>query len=90
MADKTRALGAVLLIAAIVIAIVWLAAVAQMLPESVFGPKERQPTKAILIPVGIGFLAILGLLGWIGWTMATMKIEVPTLEEKKEEEKKES
>jgi protein-S-isoprenylcysteine O-methyltransferase Ste14 len=90
MADKTRALGAVLLLAAVVVAIVWIAAVAQKLPPSIFGAPERQPMKAILIPVGIGFLAILGLLGWIGWTMATMKVEVPTLEEKKEEEKKES
>ncbi len=67
--DKTKGIGAVLLLVAAVIALGWLYVMLLRGPEA--------QLLAIKTVVTLALLAITGLVGWIGYTMATMKVEVP-------------
>lgn len=69
--DKTKAIGAVLLLVAVVIALGWLWQVAQY-----WGDAARLAHRLVVLNT-LALLAVLGLMGWIGYTMATMKVEVP-------------
>lgn len=69
--DKTKGIGAVLLLVALVIAIGWLWQIARHWAN----PVDLVQTLAVINTLAL--LAILGLVGWIGYTMATMKVEVP-------------
>jgi len=98
MVSKDQAIGWVIFIVCVVIAIGYIAAL--------FFPKEvgdlitleikdiyHARIWLVAIPVLIAFIAILGIGAWIGWTMATTPppkpIEEIEAEEKLEEEKEE-
>jgi len=101
MVSKDQAIGLVIFIVCVVIAIGYV--VALFFPKEV-GSLVTLEIKdiyhariwLIAIPVLIAFIAILGIGAWIGWTMATTpppkpieEIEVEEeLEEKKEEKEK--
>jgi len=102
MVSKDQAIGWVIFIVCVVIAIGYI--VALFFPEEV-GDLIRLEIKDIYhariwlvaIPVLIAFVAILGIGAWIGWTMATTpppkpieEIEAEEMpEEKEEKEEKE-
>lgn len=67
--DKTKGIGAGLLLVSIVFASGWLYVML------VRGPAAQM--LAIKTVITIALLAVFGLVGWIGYTMASMKIEVP-------------
>lgn len=70
--DKTKGIGAVLLVVALVLAVGWLWQVATYWNDA------AKLTHRLAVINTLALLAILGLVGWIGYTMATMKVEVPT------------
>ncbi|KPV62798.1 MAG: hypothetical protein AOA66_1197 [Candidatus Bathyarchaeota archaeon BA2] len=101
MVSKDQAIGWVIFIVCVVIAIGYVAAL--FFPKQVgnlIGLTIKDPYHAIIwlvaIPVLIAFIAILGIGAWIGWTMATTPPPKPieeieaeeALEEKEKEEKK--
>jgi hypothetical protein len=77
----SRALGALLCIAVVVIAVAHI----------LFGYiKGTRPSLAFALPVTVGLLVVLGLGFWLGWIMATTKEVSPavtTTPEGKSEEK---
>ena len=97
---KDRLIGAIMLIAAILI---WLCYTYYGLIYIVLGKHilsflpEISPTLVIAIPVWLGMTAILFIVAWIGWTMATTPppesleelSELEELEEKEEEKTEE-
>ena len=98
MVSKDQAIGLVIFIVCVVIAIGYV--VALFFPKEV-GSLVTLEIKdvyhariwLIAIPVLIAFIAILGIGAWIGWTMATTPppkpIEEIEVEEEPEEEKEE-
>jgi hypothetical protein len=80
----SRALGALLCIAAVVVAVAHI----------FFGYyKSSRPSLAFALPVTVGLLVVLGLGFWLGWIMATTKEVSPAAmmtpeEEPAEKEKK--
>jgi len=98
MVSKDQAIGWVIFIVCVVIAIGYIAAL--FFPKEV-GDLIRLEIKdvyhariwLVAIPVLIAFVAILGIGAWIGWTMATTPppkpIEEIEVEEELEEEKEE-
>lgn len=98
---KDRIIGAVMLIAAILI---WLCYTYYGLIYIALGKHilrflpEISPTLVVAIPVWLGMTAILFIVAWIGWTMATTPppesleelSELEELEEKEEKEEKEA
>ena len=97
---KDRLIGAIMLIAAILI---WLCYTYYGLIYIALGKHilsflpEISPTLVIAIPVWLGMTAILFIVAWIGWTMATTPppesleelSELEELEEKEEEKTEE-
>ncbi|MEM3085691.1 MAG: hypothetical protein QXT68_00935 [Halobacteria archaeon] len=69
--DKTKGIGAGLLLASVVLVLAWL----WWMASSWSNPTRLVHTLAVLTTLAL--LAILGLVAWIGYTMATMKVEVP-------------
>ena len=101
MVSKDQAIGWVIFIVCVVIAIGYIAAL--FFPTEVgklitLNIKDIYHARIwlIAIPVLIAFIAILGIGAWIGWTMATTPPPKPieeieaeeTLEEEKEKEEK--
>ena len=76
MGDSSRFWGAMLCLALILVALIFI--------WGIF----IQSYWALAIPVAIGFLGILGLGFWIGWTILTIKTTPPVPEPKAGEEKK--
>ena len=85
MVSKDQAIGWVIFLACVVVAIGYLVGLF-LLPKLQFW--------LIAIPVVIAFILVLAIGGWIGWTMATTApprpIEEIEAEEKKEEPKAEA
>jgi predicted DNA-binding transcriptional regulator len=79
--EKDRLIGAGILAASVVIAIVY-----ALLLYLGYG------SILVLILVSIGFFVLLGILGWIGWTIATTPVpklpELESIEEIESVEKK--
>ena len=73
----SRALGALLCIAAVVVAIahIWFGYI-----------KSARPSLAFALPVTVGLLVVLGLGFWLGWIMATTKDVSPAAMTTPEEE----
>ncbi len=95
MVSKDQAIGGLIFLVCVVVAIGYIAAL--FFPIEVgnligFTIKDRYHAIIwlVAIPVLIAFVAILGIGAWIGWTMATTPppkpIEEIEAEEKKEEE----
>jgi hypothetical protein len=66
--QKSRIVGALICLGAIVAGIAFIAGIALQYDLVVW---------AIAVPVIIGFFVVLALAFWIGWTMAVTKIEIP-------------
>ncbi len=98
MASKDQAIGGLIFLVCVVVAIGYI--VALFFPEFIVNTLlnwgwtttglQRAEFWLVAIPVFIAFIAILGIGAWIGWTMATTPppkpIEEIEAEEKKEEE----
>lgn len=69
--DKTKGIGAGLLLVSIGLALAWLYQVIRHWSM----PIDMVQTLTVLTTLAL--LAVFGLVGWIGYTMATMKVEVP-------------
>ncbi len=67
--QKSRIVGALICLGAILAGIAFIAGIALQYDMVVW---------AIAVPVIIGFFVVLALGFWIGWTMAVTKIEVPS------------
>ena len=67
--QKSRIVGALICLGAILAGIAFIAGIALQYDMVVW---------AIAVPVMIGFFVVLALGFWIGWTMAVTKIEVPS------------
>ena len=67
--QKSRIVGALICLGAILAGIGFIAGIALQYDLVVW---------AIAVPVMIGFFVVLALGFWIGWTMAVTKIEVPS------------
>jgi hypothetical protein len=65
--QKSRIVGALICLGAIVAGIAFIAGIALQYDMVVW---------AIAVPVMIGFFVVLALGFWIGWTMAVTKIEI--------------
>jgi hypothetical protein len=76
MGDSSRFWGALLCLAIVVMAMIFI--------WGIF----IQSYWALAIPVAIGFLGILTLGFWIGWTILTIKTTPPVPEPKADEENK--
>jgi predicted RND superfamily exporter protein len=73
----SRALGALLCIAAVVVAVAHI----------FFGYyKSPRPSLAFALPITVGLLVVLGLGFWLGWIMATTKEVSPAAMKTSEEE----
>jgi len=98
MASKDQAIGALIFIVCLVVAIGYL--IAMFLPNMVADWLSTFTTASptgvrywlVAIPVLVAFVAVLAIGAWIGWTMATTPppkpLEEIEAEEKKEEEEK--
>jgi predicted DNA-binding transcriptional regulator len=95
MVSKDQAIGGVILIVCLLIAVLY--AVTLFYPQwlSVVGVNDTEKVQfwVVAIPVLLAFIAVMAIGAWIGWTMATTPppkpIEEITAElEKKEEETK--
>ncbi|MEM1564004.1 MAG: transcriptional regulator [Candidatus Bathyarchaeia archaeon] len=72
--DKDQAIGAVIFLVCLVIAIVYMATLLYPAWLRLLGLKVAETEVRfwiIAIPVFIAFIAIMGIGAWIGWTMAT-------------------
>jgi predicted DNA-binding transcriptional regulator len=99
MVSKDQAIGGVICLVCVLVAIgytvlvVFPGEIANALSLSIAGDSIR--LTAVLVPVFVGFVAILAIGAWIGWTMATTPPPKPIeeitteMEEKKEEPKME-
>lgn len=95
--DKTKAVGSLLFIVCVIVALLWIWAVWLSpyygIPVLGWGGKGAAVKlfglTAVEWVVGLGFLVMLVIFAWIGWTMATMTTEIPEELEEKEKEKKE-
>ncbi|MEM3580732.1 MAG: transcriptional regulator [Candidatus Bathyarchaeia archaeon] len=96
MVSKDQSIGGAIFIICVVIAIIYTLIV--FLPTQtlgIFGLKVSDIEAriwAVVIPVFLAFIAIMGIGAWIGWTMATTPPPKPIEEittEIEEEEKKE-
>ena len=91
MPNKDRAIGGLIFLICVVVAIGYAAAL--FFPQHVLGWIEPRTVQLwiIAIPVLVAFLALLSIGAWIGWTMATTPppkpIEEIEAEENPEEEK---
>jgi H+/Cl- antiporter ClcA len=102
MVSKDQAIGGLIFIVCVVIAIGYIAglffydnpdlgiSIRQWLPSSLRWNPDNVRYWLVAVPVLIAFVAILGIGAWIGWTMATTPppkpIEEIEAEETKEEE----
>jgi len=98
MMSKDQAIGGIIFIVCVIVAIGYFIALA-LTPQvsSMFGWNWSTETiwrarvALVAIPMAIALIAVLGIGAWIGWTMATTPppkpIEEIEAEEKKEEEK---
>ncbi len=98
MVSKDQAIGGLIFIVCVIIAIGYVAGLFLYDPwiKDIFDIGETAAVRywLVAVPVLVAFIAILGIGAWIGWTMATTPppkpIEEIEVEEKKEaEEKKE-
>ena len=96
MASKDQAIGAVICLVCVVVAIGYI--IALFFPEFVMDILVSLGWKTltdrmmfqlwlVAIPVLVAFVAILGIGAWIGWTMATTPPPKPIEEIEAEEEK---
>ncbi len=94
--SRDQTIGALILVACLVIAVGYLAGLFLYDPYIVswlnIGASETVQYWLVAIPVAIGFVAILAIGAWIGWTMATTPPpkpieEINTESETKTEEK---
>jgi hypothetical protein len=94
MVSKDQAIGGVIFIVCLVVAIFYLVTLFDPYWLSVFGVNATWVSDVqfwiIAVPVFIAFVAIMGIGAWIGWTMATTPPPKPIeeitteIEEKKE------
>ena len=100
MASKDQAIGGLIFIVCVIVAIGYFIALAftpQVIDFLDWGWNSETIWHArvalVAIPMAIALIAVLGIGAWIGWTMATTPppkpIEEIEAEEKKEEEKAE-
>ncbi|MBS7636442.1 phage holin family protein [Candidatus Bathyarchaeota archaeon] len=95
MVSKDQSIGGAIFLVCVVIAVLYTLIV--FFPKvvlGIFGPVDEIQVRiwAVIIPVFIAFIAIMGIGAWIGWTMATTPPPKPIEEitsEIEEEEKKE-
>lgn len=79
--NKDQAIGLIIFIACVTVAIAYTA--------GLFMPFfESYRFWIVAVPVFVGFIAILGIGAWIGWTMATTRPPKPTEEITSEIEEK--
>ena len=77
MASKDQAIGGVICLVCVLVAIFYVAAlffyepIISWLPWLDVGPIESVRYWLIAVPVLVAFVAILAIGAWIGWTMAT-------------------
>ncbi len=96
MVSKDQAIGGLIFIVCVIIAIGYVAGLFLYDPwiKDIFDIGETATVRywLVAVPVLVAFIAILGIGAWIGWTMATTPppkpIEEIEVEEKKEEEEK--
>ena len=102
MVSKDQAIGGVICLVCVVVAILYVIGlffyqpIVDAIPAlGFFGEASAVQFWLIAIPVLVGFVAILAIGAWIGWTMATTPPPKPIeeitteMEEKKEEPKAE-
>ncbi len=101
MASKDQAIGGVICLVCVLVAVFYIAAlffyepIINALPWLNVGAPSVVQFWLIAIPVLVAFVAILAIGAWIGWTMATTPPPKPIeeitseIEEKKEEPKAE-
>jgi hypothetical protein len=101
MASKDQAIGGVICLVCVLVAVFYVAAlffyepIIKMLPWLNVGSLADVRYWLIAVPVLVAFVAILAIGAWIGWTMATTPPPKPIeeittdIEEKKEEPKTE-
>jgi predicted DNA-binding transcriptional regulator len=92
MAGKDQAIGGVIFIVCVVVAVIY--AVTLFYPQwlSIFGVNASSVTVqfwTLAIPVFIAFIAVMAIGAWIGWTMATTP-PPKTIEEIEAENKSEA
>src|SRR4030043_1510287 len=100
MASKDQAIGGVICLVCVLVAIIYVLALFFYDPYIIswlnLGTAENVRYWLIAVPVLVAFVAILAIGAWIGWTMATTPPPKPTeditteIEEKKEEPKAEA
>jgi predicted DNA-binding transcriptional regulator len=102
MASKDQAIGGVICLVCVLVAIFYVAAlffyepIIQAIPWLNVGSLADVRYWLIAVPVLVAFVAILAIGAWIGWTMATTPPPKPIeeitteMEEKKEEPKAEA
>src|SRR4030043_274275 len=99
MASKDQAIGGVICLVCVLVAIIYVVALFFYDPYIIswlnLGTAENVRYWLIAVPVLVAFVAILAIGAWIGWTMATTPPPKPIeeitteIEEKKEEPKPE-
>jgi predicted DNA-binding transcriptional regulator len=99
MVSKDQAVGGLICLICVVIAILYLVTLFYPQWTEIFGwtienvPRANIQFWVVAIPVFIAFIAVLGIGAWIGWTMATTPppkpIEEISFEETEEKEEKE-
>jgi hypothetical protein len=99
MASKDQAIGGVICLICVLVAVLYVAALFFYDPYIIswlnIGTAENVRYWLIAVPVLVAFVAILAIGAWIGWTMATTPPPKPIeeitteIEEKKEEPKAE-
>jgi hypothetical protein len=102
MVSKDQAIGGVICLVCVVVAILYIVGlffyqpIVDAIPAlGFFGSDANVKFWLVAIPVLVGFVAILAIGAWIGWTMATTPPPKPIeeitteMEEKKEEPKAE-
>jgi hypothetical protein len=100
MASKDQAIGGVICLVCVLVAVLYVAALFFYDPYIIswlnIGTAENVRYWLIAVPVLVAFVAILAIGAWIGWTMATTPPPKPIeeitteIEEKKEEPKAEA
>jgi len=80
--SASRALGALLCVACVVIAVLHIAV-------GYFGLwGGERPSLAFALPITVGILVVVGLGFWLGWIMATTReVSPPEVESKEKEDK---
>lgn len=97
MVGKDQAIGGVIFLACVLVAVFYVVTLFYPQWLSVFGVSTATEEElfrlrlwATAVPVFIAFVAVMGIGAWIGWTMATTPppkpIEELTVETEKEEE----